>query len=686
MSQRCVRNSSCRTDGGDSITTAILLEPALYRDLGLCSDRDEGWFAFTISGREGARIALTSTASEATMVMELADDLGAPIEEARWLSLPGLTVAEISPPGVDGSGVNRELRIAIRISSLDQTGRYHLELQRVTPLCPGDALDQYGDRSPSRALPLEGNRSYVAAACPGDVDFLRLDAEADDQILLAASFAGSGTDLDLAAFAGTATLALGDATNTSSEALDTGRLAAATPVLLRASPKQAPSGGQPYRLDVTRYLASFFRECRDAPALPLVNGAASVQGDLTAATDLGAPICGNGRYAEPRRNDRLYRIVPPVAPSLLRATITPNADSNSEVTAAIVDACGAPDAATLFCESAELPRRAVVIERQLEDTAPLFLLVSSDGSAEDMVFDLELLIEPVTIPPNNSCAGAVEITAGGELEVSTYGATNTVEATGAACGLFDDDAQGPDAFYLLRLSGGERAALELSGPRDGLIWSALDCARMTETCTTAQEISYENPVAQIAFSPLADTTFFIAVDGLDMDDRGIFELRTILAPECLAANDCSGALRCDDYRCVPVPANDTCAGAEPVVLDAGGRATIVASTGAANDNISPTCLGQSDRDVVYRVDLPIDATSLTARVVEARFDPALAIRRSQCEASLEEACNDDVRFPEEPQILLPEVTWFQPPAGTYYVIVDAYAGSGTFTLQIEALE
>jgi hypothetical protein len=684
MSQRCVRESTCRTDGGDSPGNAIALEAALYQELAICNDREEGWFAFDLFGREGARIALTSTRTEATMSMELFDDVGDRIEGVRWLSLPGIQVAEIPAPGFDDGGTALERRLRIRVTSRDHTGRYDLDLARVTPLCPGDALDQYGDRARSRALPIEGNRTYLAVACPFDEDFLRLDADAGDQVVLEAAFAGSGTDLDLVAYAGTATLAEGRATNTSTETLDTGRIASAGSLLLRAVPRQAPSGGQAYQLAVTRFLDSFFDACNDAPDLPLVNGAASVSGDLAAAVDLGAPRCDNNRYADPSRRDLLYRITPPSAPSLLRAMITPDPASNGEITAAIVDACGTPNATTLYCDSAELPRRALMIEELLDDTAPLYLLVSSN--LEDARFDLDLLIEPVALPPNNACAGAIEIVQSGQIEISTYGATNTVEATGPACGLADGQAQGPDAFYLVRVSGGERAAIELEGPRDGLIWGALDCARMTETCTVAQPISYANPVAQVALSPAADTTFFLAVDGLSAEDRGIFDLRTIIDPQCLEASDCNGALRCDDYRCVPVPSNDTCAGAQLVTLDAEGRATVVASTGAANDNIDPTCLGQSDRDVVYRVDLPLDRTSLTARVVEARFDPALAIRRSQCEASLEEVCNDDVRFPDEPQILLPEVTWIQPAAGTYYVIVDAFAGSGTFTLQIEAQE
>jgi hypothetical protein len=654
----------------------------------LCGDRGVAWWSFELAGRDGARIALTSTRSEATIVMDLFDESGAIVPGARWLSLPGLTVVEVPAPGFADDGTSLSQTLRIRVQSLDHAGRYDLDLLRLVPLCPGDALDQYGDRDRARALPIEGNRSYLAAACPDDDDFLRIDAEADDQILLAASFGGFDADLDLAAYAGTATaaLALAESTSTSTETLDTGRLTEPASVVLHAFSKQAPSIGQDYVLDVTRFLGTFFRECNEVTDVPLVNGMASVQGDLTSAVDLGAPLCENDLYAATRRNDLLYRVTPPSAPSLLRALITPGPESTSEVTAGLVSACADPEAETIFCDSAELPRRAVVVEELLLDTRPVHLLVSSDGSVKDMTFDLDLVIEPVTVPPNNACAGAVEIASSGDIGVSTYGATNTVEATGFACGLFDGEAQGPDAFYLLRLDGGERAALELDGPLDGLLWIATDCGQMTATCTTAESISYENPVAQVALTPQNDATFFVAVDGLAMDDRGTFELRTVLDPECLAARDCPSNLRCDDYRCVPVPANDICAGAEAITPDAEGRAEIVASTGAANDNLALTCLAQSDRDVVYRIDLPVDHSSLTARIVEARFDPALAIRRSQCEASLEEVCNDDVRFSEEPQILLPEVTWVQPAAGTYYVIVDAYAGSGTFTLQIEAIQ
>jgi hypothetical protein len=43
------------------------------------------------------------------------------------------------------------------------------------------------------------------------------------------------------------------------------------------------------------------------------------------------------------------------------------------------------------------------------------------------------------------------------------------------------------------------------------------------------------------------------------------------------------------------------------------------------------------------------------------------------------ACNDDVVFKK---LVLPDATVMNPPAGTYYIIVDGFAGKGPFTLEV----
>jgi hypothetical protein len=692
MSQRCRRASTCATDGGDTRANAVRVEAAHYADLGLCGDRSEAWFAFDITGRDAARMVLTSTVPLATFALDVFDDTGA-VVDATYYRMPGIQIVEVGAPGFGRDEMNNvidlERDLRLRISALDHSGRYDLSLVRQSSLCPGDALDTYGDRSPAALLPILGNRSYELRACPGDVDLVSLAVDAEDVVRLAATFAGSGTDLDLEVFTGRTTaaadrIAAGLTDDVTRESLATGAIPAASELTVAATAKIAPSSGQAYIFDVTRTLGTRLRACRDAGDIALSNGGASVSGDLSGATDLGAPRCDNDRYAAPERNDVLYRVTPPYAPSVFRALLSHAAPSDGELTLAVVTSC-AEDGAPVLCDSAELPRRSLSIEHAFTSTAaePFYILVSSDGPSEDVRFALDLQFDPQVVPPNNACAGSEMSDATAEIQVSTYGATNDVELTGFACGYGDGTAAAADVFYRMRLQGGERAAVELTGPIGGFVWAATDCGQMTNTCTAAADISLATPVAKLAFSPRIATTFFVAVDGVTAADAGTYRLRTVREPDlmCLANRDCASPLRCDDYRCAPVPANDDCNGAEVVTLDASGFATRMGSTGAANENFFLTCTGESDRDVVYQVSLPVDHTELVARIVDARFDPALAIRAGACEASIDERCNDDVRFPD---ILLPEVGYLQPAAGTYYIIVDAYAGSGTFTLEIEA--
>jgi hypothetical protein len=61
----------------------------------------------------------------------------------------------------------------------------------------------------------------------------------------------------------------------------------------------------------------------------------------------------------------------------------------------------------------------------------------------------------------------------------------------------------------------------------------------------------------------------------------------------------------------------------------------------------------------------------------------LVVRRGTCPtATAEVACNDDAIAGAD---LKPDVKVINPAAGRYFIIVDAYSGSGPFTLEITAL-
>jgi hypothetical protein len=113
------------------------------------------------------------------------------------------------------------------------------------------------------------------------------------------------------------------------------------------------------------------------------------------------------------------------------------------------------------------------------------------------------------------------------------------------------------------------------------------------------------------------------------------------------------------------------------------RARIFGSTGAATSNYQLGCASAVNMpDVVYYVDVPAGSSRLVARVAEASFDSIVGIRRAgaACEVQPDLACNDDEDFPD---VVLSSAFVRAPAAGRYAIIVDAYAGEGAFTLELE---
>ena len=182
------------------------------------------------------------------------------------------------------------------------------------------------------------------------------------------------------------------------------------------------------------------------------------------------------------------------------------------------------------------------------------------------------------------------------------------------------------------------------------------------------------------------------LDGAGATDQGLYDLRTVRNAQCLADADCQGSgfnlcngspCRCDDYQCALAPANDRCPG---TLIDLGpsgfGAARIQGSTGAATDD-HQICVGFEQPDVVYAVTVPEGASELVARIVDATFDPAMEIRQDTCvDGGGSVRCVDDVRYPD---VLLPEIRIPDPEAGTYYIVVDAFADEGAFTMDVELL-
>lgn len=686
----CVRIAdACTPDPADDTREgAVQLRAAHYTGRSVCG-REVDWYRLDLADGEGATLAFTGARSGPHLVVTVTDASGAAVDHTI-LDLPGLLAIRV--PVTDPSADGRGRSVYFEVGSDDVSGAYELTVERTRGLCAGDALDLYGDDTAARALIGPSGASFERRHCPGGVDQVGVALEIQDQLRPSAETTtysdlvlsirdGSGADVTVSSTRSPS----GD--GHLSQAIGP-RAASAGPGLVQVQANLGPSAGLGYTLHLSRALGARAAVCQAPEELSLPIGGAQITAELSTASDLGAPTCtpdpfcsgdNCARYAAATRPERLFRITPAAAPAILTVEVHPDGPEG-QLALALLDRCD-DDQSASACDRAPLPGRAVPLEVQLSSTTPVFLLVSGDDVDR---FTLQAQLTLVAPPSNDACADAAPLTTSGTAVVSTYGARDDVQlgTNSAACSAATVTGLGLDRFYLLDLGAGERAAVELTGPRGGLLWAGRSCLNLTVTCTAAVALDFSNPVARATFEPAEATAYFVAVDGLTSADLGTYQLRTVREPEleCLDDADCTRPLRCDDYRCVPVPSNDACPGTRIDLTS--NRVQITGSTGAANDDLVPSCTGGTSPDVVYRIPVPAGLSELVVRITEARFDPALAVRFEQCTSAIDERCNDDVRFPD---VLLPEVRIPQPEGGTYYVVVDAFAGEGTFTLEVEAI-
>ncbi len=688
-SARCERpTAGCTIDSdNDFATGAVPLEDGWYGDLTICGE-DVDWYTVEIPHLEGVYVVITATSSYTTLDVEI-DPPPETQGLVRSLELPNVVAFAVPQVFLDGPDSTTTLNFAV--GTLDTNARYTVEVIADRRGC-ADALDLFGDRA-EHALRAPANVSFERIGCPNGVDRVAVDALADDQVIVSGAWTSPSMDVDffLRASAGDLVATTPTVASTSEETVTSVVLTSADRLTVEANTRRVPTQGTAYTMSVSRDLGTREAICANPPDLVLSNGMASVTESFTGASNLGRPECAENvdcsagelcaLYSEYERRDRLYRITPPTAPSVLTASVRPVNRAAARMSVALLSSCE-DDTSDLVCNASPLVRNATSIERQLTTPDPMFLMVSSDGEIEDFDFQLDVAVETIQVPPNDACFDAEDLAASGTRRVATYGADNKdqLRETGL-CGAATDGA-GPDRFYRMSLAARERAAVELTGPQGGFLWAGTSCAAMTETCTTAATIAsdFSSPIAITTFEPGIDQTFYVAVDGLRRGTQGAWQMRTIREPEleCLNDGDCVAPLRCDDYACRAVPTADTCPG--DTVMLTNGFASISGSTGAANNRFAPTCGGSASPDVVYAVTLPAGLDEAAFRIADARFDPLLAVRFGRCDADPNEACVDDVRYPD---VLLPEVRVEAPAAGTYYVIVDAFAGEGPFTLEIE---
>mgnify|MGYP002381847139 CR=1 FL=1 len=148
-------------------------------------------------------------------------------------------------------------------------------------------------------------------------------------------------------------------------------------------------------------------------------------------------------------------------------------------------------------------------------------------------------------------------------------------------------------------------------------------------------------------------------------------------------NDCDGATDCADtlcatvQGCAPPPPNDTCRAPQVLTIPS----SVSGITVGANNDFTPNtsiagCAGGAGGDMVFTFTLTAPAT-VDIDTVGSDFDTVLYVRRADCLAGAQVACNDDTGG-------LTSSVSFGASAGTYYVFLDGFGpdSRGNYTLSI----
>ncbi|MCK6549686.1 pre-peptidase C-terminal domain-containing protein [Myxococcota bacterium] len=271
-----------------------------------------------------------------------------------------------------------------------------------------------------------------------------------------------------------------------------------------------------------------------------------------------------------------------------------------------------------------------------------YLVVDGYGSAAG-AYTLSITINAAPIP-NDVCAGAIDVTAGGSFSGDTRSATANYSPGSGGCTRFAENSR--DVAYRATLAAGERLQATLTASWDAALYVVTDCGDPVNTCVAGQDDG--NPEV-VDFTSATGGSYFIIVDGYG-SAAGTYGLDVTISP--------------------PVTGGDTCTSA--VVIPAGGGSFQSTTIGLANDYDPPTtCTGYSaaGADQAYVVDLDAgDVVEATAEFGGA-LDGSLYVvtscgSLSSCVAGADEGGTaESLRFVAET-------------SGPHYVIVDSF-GAGT---------
>jgi hypothetical protein len=251
-------------------------------------------------------------------------------------------------------------------------------------------------------------------------------------------------------------------------------------------------------------------------------------------------------------------------------------------------------------------------------------------------------------PSNDTCTqpDVLDLSDGSELVIGTtedsMGRVKAIDDfTQAGCG----GDGGADVAYQFELTDWRRLTVDVSSSFTPRVY-----IRKGDCGAGAMVLCGQQHTVSSDFKP---DTYYLFVDGDGTEEKGNFTLSVKADPPAPAAND-------------------TCAGATQLTLDANGKAQVYGVSLFSNDDYNAGCGGVGAPDLVYKVDVGAGYETLKATVDTTDFSPVVYIGNANCGTWV--TCS-----PNKTATL----TW--PTAGTFYIAVDGKnaAAKGEFTLTVE---
>jgi len=268
-------------------------------------------------------------------------------------------------------------------------------------------------------------------------------------------------------------------------------------------------------------------------------------------------------------------------------------------------------------------------------------------------------------PPNDTCTGAIDVSAGGRFTGSTAAATDNTDPP-SGCGATNG---GRDVYFFFTISSDSDVFISTLGSSfDTVIYVGFECGGGGQGCNN----NVSPPIITQSLLRMRDPangTYFITLDGNGPGEAGDYVLDVYITPLDSPSDKCGHVVPFDDV--MTGETGTTCGYDNDYV----GSCTVSPST-AANDR-------------VYFFVIPngLPARRVTFSTCNAgttnTYDTLLYIRNVCTDATSEVACNDDAATCMTAGTLSTVGADLGP--GMYYLFMDGFTGCGDYRITVSGL-